>query len=132
MKVNGLRNFNPTVPCSVVEWGRVGSQGVPAFLRVNGNWYHNDKRFALPFCFPAAVFGLPFSLYLPGEFSALTYNCRIIFDLSFPSHLAPRTGGGFKENRLKQNSDFFFLFCFGVPEMNLSFVAKQQELCSRE
>ena len=106
-KVNGLRGLNPTVACSVVEWGHKGSQ----LLSKSMNTDTEMTEVAFPFCFPTAVFGLPFPLFTWGILCfdlQLQDNKEIIF--ARPSSLpqfAPRTGGGFKESKLKPNCDFF-------------------------
>lgn len=92
------------------------------------------QEVCIPLVFPTAAFGLPFSLHLPGESSALTYSCRIVRRLFLTCLLCGLILGqeeALKKISLNKTLIFFFLILVYLSWIYSS-VAKQQGFCSRE
>lgn len=110
--INGLRDLNPTLPCSVVECSRKGSQLLSQSMNTGTKMttrMHSPSISLLQSL--ACLF-----LCLPGESYALPYNCRIVRRLFSTGPLLLHSLLLGQEEALKKigsnQTDFFFFFSY--------------------
>lgn len=143
--INGLRDLNPTLPCSVVECSLQGSSRVQKGSQLLSQSMNMGTKMTTRMHSPSISLLQSLAclfLCLPGESYALPYNCRIVRRLFLSGPLLLHSSLLGQEEALKKiglnQTDFFFqllqffYLCLSVPELSLSFVAKRQRSYSRK
>lgn len=114
--INGLRDLNPTLPCSVVECSLQGSSRVQKGSQLLSQSMNMGTKMTTRMHSPISLLQSLACLFLclPGESYALPYNCRIVRRLFLSGPLLLHSSLLGQEEALKKiglnQTDFFFSY----------------------